>query len=378
MQQAAGKWDKPQLPKNRMEKELDSVPPPAKGRISVAVYSFQDKTGQRKQVPGIASFSTAVTQGADALLIRALQDVGHGQWFDVVERTNIDDLTKERLIIKQMRDAYEGPNAQKLMPLQFAGMLIEGGIIGYDSGTESGGTGYNWLGIGPTTQYSRDVVTVSLRAVSVNTGKILATTTVTKVILSTSDTLAIFKSLDPGGDLLSQITANNSGSNSPKASIFQFETGITINEATTLAIKSTVESAVVELIREGERKHVWDYKEGYKAAEPVPVENFGRMLGTVWGTLLAPARAPLDVVGSFLGGDLGDGFDAGYERTDPRNWFVKPVEPKCCAPVKPEVQVSVDPVKPDARPLADPTIPLGMSRPADTPADQAAKAGVIK
>jgi len=56
------------------------------------------------------------------------------------------------------------------MPLQFAGILIEGGIIGYDSGLESGGTGYNFLGIGPTTQYSKDVITISLRAVSVNTG----------------------------------------------------------------------------------------------------------------------------------------------------------------------------------------------------------------
>ena len=117
--------DKPRLPKNEMIKELDSVPPPANGRLTVAVYSFADKTGQRKSVPGIASFSTAVTQGGDALLIRALQDVGHGTWFDVVERGNIDALTKERLIITQMRQAYEGQNAQKLMPLQFAGRSEE-------------------------------------------------------------------------------------------------------------------------------------------------------------------------------------------------------------------------------------------------------------
>jgi curli production assembly/transport component CsgG len=254
--------EKPKLIKNQMTKELDSVPPPADGKITVAVYSFADKTGQRKQVPGIASFSTAVTQGGDALLIRALQDVGRESWFDVVERGNLDNLTKERLIITQMRQAYEGANAQKLMPLQFAGMIIEGGIIGYDSGLESGGSGYNFLGIGPTTQYSKDVITISLRAVSVNTGKIVATVTVTKVVYSTADAIAIFKSIDPGNvnSIISQIGANNTGSQSAVAGIFQFESGITINEATTIALKAAIESSVVELIKEGERKGVWDYK----------------------------------------------------------------------------------------------------------------------
>jgi len=263
---------KPQLAKNEMAKELDSVPPPANGKLTVAVYQFQDKTGQRKATPGIASFSTAVTQGAETLLIRALQDVGRGQWFDVVERTNIDDLTKERLIIKQMRDAYEGPNAQKLMPLAFAGVIIEGGIIGYDSGLESGGTGYNWLGIGPSTQYSKDIVTISLRAVSVNTGKVLATVTVTKIVYSSSDTVAIFKSVDPnGGSILSQVLAKNTGSQAATAGIFQFESGVVVNEATTLALKSCIESSVVELVKEGERKKIWDYKTTEPVAQMAPV-----------------------------------------------------------------------------------------------------------
>jgi len=255
--------EKPKLMKQEMVKELDSVPPPRNGRLTVAVYSFADKTGQRKATPGVASFSTAVTQGGDALLIRALQDVGRGTWFDVVERGGLDNLTKERLIITQMRQAYEGNNAQKLMPLQFAGILIEGGIIGYDSGLESGGTGYNFLGIGPTTQYSKDVITISLRAVSVNTGKILATVAVTKTVYSTADAIAIFKSVDPGGsinDLVKQIGAPNTGSQSSVAAIFQFESGLTVNEATTIALKAAVESSVVELIKEGERKGIWEYK----------------------------------------------------------------------------------------------------------------------
>jgi curli production assembly/transport component CsgG len=232
----------PKAAENVLQREFDSIPPPAGNKISVAVYQFTDKTGQRRQQANVANFSTAVTQGAEVFLIKALQDVGHGQWFDVVERTNIDALTKERLIIRQMREAYEGKNAKPLMPMQFAGIIMEGGIIGYDSGTESGGAAYRWLGIGPSTQYSKDTVTISLRAVSVNTGKVLAAVTVTKIVYSTADSVAVLKFLN-----------NNTQA-------FEAETGLTINEPGTLAVKATIEAAVVELIKEGEKKGVWDYR----------------------------------------------------------------------------------------------------------------------
>ena len=271
--QLAGIEHTPKIAENKMQKEFDSLPAPAGQKLSVAVYQFTDKTGQRKPTPGIASFSTAVTQGADVFLIKALQDVGKGRWFDVVERGNIDALTKERLIIKQMRDAYEGKEAKPLMPMQFAGIIMEGGIIGYDTGLESGGAAYRFLGIGPQTQYSKDIVTVSLRAISVNTGKILAAVTVTKIIYSTADSVAILKSIDPqGGGILSQVFANNTGSTSATAGMFEFESGLTINEASTLAVKTTVEAAVVEIIKEGERKGVWDYRQEPKE-EKGAIEN---------------------------------------------------------------------------------------------------------
>jgi curli production assembly/transport component CsgG len=263
--QLAGIEHEPKVAVNKMQKEFDTVPAPAGSKLSVAVYKFTDQTGQRKPTPGIASFSTAVTQGADVFLIKALQDVGYGRWFDVVERGNIDALTKERLIIKQMRDAYEGPKATPLMPMQFAGIIMEGGIIGYDTGLESGGTAYRFLGIGPQTQYSKDIVTVSLRAISVNTGKILAAVTVTKIIYSTGDSVAILKSIDPGQGILKQVFDGTTGSTSATAGLFEFETGLVVNEASTLAVKTTVEAAVVEIIKEGERKGVWDYR------QPAPV-----------------------------------------------------------------------------------------------------------
>lgn len=242
MLQKAGMESKPEVTEMKMQKEFDTVPAPAQKKITVAVYSFQDKTGQRRNTPNIASFSTAVTQGAEPFLIKALQDVGRGQWFDVVERVNVDNLIKERTIIKQMRDAYEGSNSKAVPPLQFAGIIVEGGIIGYDSGMESGGAAYKWLGIGPQSQYSKDIVTVSLRAISVSSGRVLTTITVSKTIYSTADSIAILKAFRGG------------------TAFFEAETGLTVNEPTTLAVKATVEAAVVELINEGERKGIWSFK----------------------------------------------------------------------------------------------------------------------
>ena len=260
----------PKLAVNKLQKEFDTIPPPDGRKVSVAVYQFIDKTGQRRQQPNVASFSTAVTQGADVFLIKALQDVGKSQWFDVVERGNIDALTKERLIIRQMREAYEGKDAKPLMPLQFAGIIMEGGIIGYDSGTESGGAAYRFLGIGPSTTYSKDTVTISLRAISVNTGKVLAAVTVTKIVYSTADSVAVLKYID-NKNIPSQIFGNANpvtALTSLTASMFEAETGLTINEPGTLAVKATVEAAVVELIKEGERKGVWDYRKDMAQIPP--------------------------------------------------------------------------------------------------------------
>jgi curli production assembly/transport component CsgG len=236
--------ESPTVTTSMMQREFDSIPKPASGKpVSVAVYSFTDKTGQRRPLANIASLSSAVTQGGEVFLIKALQDVGQGHWFDVVERVGIDNLTKERTIIRQMREAYEGPNSKPLMPMQFAGMIIEGGIIGYDSSTKSGGVGARWLGIGKSSQYSEDIVTVSLRAVSVNTGKVLISVTVQKTILSSADSVSALKFFDAG------------------TKAFEGEFGLTINEPGTYAVKSATEAAVVELIKEGHRKGIWAFKE---------------------------------------------------------------------------------------------------------------------
>ena len=238
-----------------MQKEFDAVKPPANMQpITVALYSFTDKTGQRRPQQNIASLSTAVTQGSETFLIKALSDVGQGRWFKVVERVGIDGLTRERQLIRQMREAYEGANAKPLPPMTFAGLLIEGGIVGYDSSVKSGGMAARWLGIGPQTQYSEDIVTVSLRIISVSTGEVLATVTVQKTIVSAADSIAAMKFFDVG------------------TKSFEFETGMTVNEPGTFAVKSTIEMAVLELIKEGARKGIWSYHiEIKEAPKPVPV-----------------------------------------------------------------------------------------------------------
>lgn len=237
-------YEPPMVVENTLQKEFDILPAPEKGKVSVAVYSFTDKTGQRRPAQqGTTSFSTAVTQGAESFLIKALQDVGRGEWFDVVERVGLDNLLKERQIIKQMREAYEGGDAKPLMPMKFAGMLIEGGIVGYDTSTKSGGAAARMLGIGPQTQFSEDIITVSLRAISVNTGKVLTSVNVQKTVYSTADSLAVLKFFKEG------------------TQVFEFESGLTLNEPATLAVKAAIEAAVVELIQEGNRKQIWNFKE---------------------------------------------------------------------------------------------------------------------
>ena len=241
--QMVSDYEPPVAVEQSMVKEFDSLPKPKLGKIAVAVYNFQDKTGQRRPSTNVSSFSTAVTQGAEAFLIKALKDVGDSGWFEVVERVGLTSLTQERQIIRQMREAYDGPDAKKLMPLKFAGMIIEGGITGYDTATRSGGSGMRVLGIGPQTQYSEDIITVSLRAVSVNTGSVLAAVNVQKTVYSTADSLAVLKFINDG------------------TQVFELESGIALNEPATLAVKAAVDAAVVELIKEGERKDVWDFAE---------------------------------------------------------------------------------------------------------------------
>jgi curli production assembly/transport component CsgG len=242
-------FDKPEIVRETyFTKPENKVLPPSGGPVPVAVYSFLDKTGQRKNVPNVASFSTAVSQGAEAYLIGALQDVGDQRWFTVLERVGLDNLIKERQMIRQMREQYQGREAKALPPMMFAGVIVEGSVTGYDSNLLTGGSGMRILGIGAQTQYQSDTVTVTLRTVSVNTGEVLTTVTVTKTVLSYMDKFGILKFVEEGTKAI------------------EAESGMSINESVNKATNLAVKAAVVATIREGVRKGHWAFKE-----EPKPV-----------------------------------------------------------------------------------------------------------
>ena len=216
--------------------DLDNQP-----QITIAVYSFKDQTGQRKPNPNFSQLSTAVTQGPDVWVISALKAVSDGDWFKVVERNGLSNLVKERQLIRSTRELYDGETqaSNTLKPLVFAGLIIEGGIVGYDSNVTSGGVGARYFGIGIKEQYRTDQVTVSLRVVAVQTGEILLSVSASKTIASYSQGGDVFRFLDLGTKAL------------------EFESGNSTNEPVNYAIRSTIEHAVLQMVYEGVNKKLW-------------------------------------------------------------------------------------------------------------------------
>ena len=239
--------DNPPTVQNTPIPEMMSAVPPIDGKkITIAVYQFMDKTGQRKPADNIANLSSAVTQGSEVWVIKALQEVGNGSWFEVVERVGMDHLIKERQLIRNTREVYEKdlPNGPTpLKPMTFAGLILEGGIVGYDSNVAVGGVGARYLGIGAQTEYRVDTVTIVMRLVSVSTGKVLMSIATEKTIASYRSGADIFKFLDLGTKLV------------------ESEAGFSVNEPVNYAVRAAIEAGVVELVYEGERKDLWNFKE---------------------------------------------------------------------------------------------------------------------
>ena len=224
--------------------DLSSIPVPKRTPV-IAVYptSFTDQTGQRLSNSSYASFSTAITQLPSAYLIRALHRAGedNGGFFTVVERIGLDNLTKERQIIRSTRDQKE--ESTEVGPLLFAGLIIEGGVIGYEGNVSSGGSGARYLGLGGTKAYRRDSVTVQLRLVSVTTGKVLLETLVTKTILSASLSNDVFRFVSDNTELI------------------EIESGVVRNESGGLALRAAIETAVLQIIKEGKEAGYWSTDE---------------------------------------------------------------------------------------------------------------------
>ena len=203
----------------------------------VAVYKFQDLTGQRKSIDGYASFSTAMTQAPETYLIRALKQ---SKFFRVVERVGIDHITRERQIIRSTRQKFDDETEE--LPLLFAGILFEGGIIDYNTNLLSGGIGARYLGIGNSKQYREDTVIVAMRIVSVSTGEVLLENLTTKTILSVGLSNDFFRYIADGTKLV------------------EFETGNAMNESKSIALQSAIEIGIVNIIEQGIERGYWSVK----------------------------------------------------------------------------------------------------------------------
>jgi len=219
---------------------LKKLPPP-KEQIVVAVYKFRDQTGQYKPSDNGNGFSTAVTQGATTILVKALEE---SKWFVPIERENVGNLLNERKIIRSSRTQYNGNSDQKqlLPPLLYAGVILEGGIISYDANVITGGAGARYFGAGASGQYRQDRVTIYLRAVSTSNGKVLKTVYTSKTILSQAMDAGLFQFVS-------------------FSRLLETEMGFTYNEPSEMAVTEAIEKAVQSLIIEGVKDNLWELKE---------------------------------------------------------------------------------------------------------------------
>lgn len=198
--------------------------------IPVAVYSFRDQTGQYKPQTNVSSFSTAVTQGATSMLIQTLLD---SKWFTPVEREGLQNLLTERKISNK-----QGAKGDDMPSLSNARLLLEGGIISYETNTSTGGAGVEYYGIGASEMYREDQVTIYLRAVDVHSGKVMMSVSTTKRVLSQEMRAGLFR-----------YTSLNR--------LAEAEIGFTTNEPVQFCVLQAIELAVAEMIAKGINQGYW-------------------------------------------------------------------------------------------------------------------------
>ena len=232
------------------ERALHTLPPPAEP-IVVAVYDFSDKTGQHKPNDDFSEYSRAVTQGGTELLLEALQEAGRGQWFVILDRSGLNNILRERQLIRSTREQFLGEDGEPLgppPPLLYAPVLLEGAVVAYETNTYSGGAGARFLGIGANSRYEHDRVTVSLRASSTQNGRMLRSVSATKNIFSEAVQGGLFRFVDFD-------------------QLLESELGYSVNEPPQLAVRRAIEKAVYSLVLEGAVAGLWSFADP-GAAEP--------------------------------------------------------------------------------------------------------------
>lgn len=233
-------------PTSKITRDLLNLPPP-KFKLTAAVYGLRDQTGQFKPSPD-SSYSTAVTQGAASMLVKALKDSG---WFIMVEREGLQNLLTERKVIRAIESSTEkGKSSIDLPSMLPATLIVEGGLIAYESNVRTGGKGANYLGIGANSTYRIDQVTVSLRLIDARTGQILSVVTVTKTIYSYQFSASVYKF-------------------AAYQHLLQGETGFTSNEPIQLGVRQALEAAVIQLTLQGVRDRYLEFAREQAIDDPL-------------------------------------------------------------------------------------------------------------
>ncbi|MBE0380110.1 CsgG/HfaB family protein [Pseudoalteromonas prydzensis] len=214
---------------------LQKLPTPA-GSIAVSVYSFRDQTGQYKPQGNVSSFSTAVTQGANSILMQALHE---SDWFIPVEREGLQNILTERKIIRAAQ--ADQPNAIELPPLTTAKIILEGGIISYDTNVKTGGFGMEYFGIGASELYREDAISIYLRAVDVRTGQVLLSVATSKKVLSQEMRAGFFRYVS-------------------YKRLAEAEAGFSDNEPMSICVTQAIEKALSDLVIKGIDKGIWATK----------------------------------------------------------------------------------------------------------------------
>jgi curli production assembly/transport component CsgG len=228
---------------SRVYEDMQTLPEP-KEPVVVAVYKFRDQTGQYKPSDIGANWSTAVTQGATSILLESLEESG---WFIPIEREGLSNLLNERKIIRSSRVAYsvqepDQDQDQLLPPLLFAGIILEGGIISYETNVMTGGAGLRYFGAGGSGEYREDRVSIYLRAISTTNGRILKTVHTSKTILSQKIDAGIFRYVS-------------------LKHLLEAEVGFTFNEPSGIAVQEAIDKAVYALVIEGLLDDLWEVKD---------------------------------------------------------------------------------------------------------------------
>ena len=228
-----------------MVQEEIKLPPKPKRALSVGIYSCIDTTGQRRPTGSSQELSSAVPMDCTPYLISGVRALTPG-YVNLVERQHVDELLRERQLATLALNAAATPQPngkpypyvpKRLQMLRVAEVILIGQVVAYDRETRQVTGGIAFGGTGGDATLVTDLVTFSLRAVSVQSGIVLGQTTVTKSITSTKI-----------GGTMSKIWPTR---------VMNAELGGGANEAVGLALDAAIRASIQQLITAGEHDGWW-------------------------------------------------------------------------------------------------------------------------